>query len=315
MITPVIAANSPVMPADQWIQLPQERVINEICKPLQFKHTIRQSLGSGCEFAELQNCTLSSSMPGPLHNLSELTGQVLDFALSIYRQQGSDRDAYISSISDFMKLRGLNDRRTARSQIHAFIECMYHLTICRKGQNGIESEFRVISEKTKLNSHGDMAIYFTPRFKALLKTAVPMPYHTSILKINTKQRPGAYSVARKMLERLHICRASEECLSVQSLLRCMGIDPNHKTIRSNFKARVRSRLESTLNSLKDVVSWKYCHYKRFPLSKPINEIGNLEFLTLYVVFKSKNPNASSKKTKDVLLTSEPPAVDGARVSC
>lgn len=292
-----------------WMDIPQERVSNRLTKPLSYRSAIRKDYTSEAASADFDGYHLRCGKGEILMGLSEGTFQFLDCLLLLERKMSDRAQKVDIRVEDYMKARGLKDRKTAKDQMKRAAKALYNVSIRvdppspssgkKKGKPSgtvTSDEFRILERKTEFNGDGHMTVCFSSTFFALLSSATPMRYNGLLLGINTGKLPGAYSVGRKLLEQRNMARRDKDsaachgdsvCLRVETLLNVMGYGESailtHPSLARNYGTRIRGRLERNLNALRGMGTWSYTLRKGCPLDKPIGEYSLEELRTMVMV--------------------------------
>lgn len=242
-----------------WHDVPNERIANELTKPspllaLAIPNNRDNTLSR--QFSD--TITLSSESEQELLGFGESTGQVLDFLL-LKAQASRNFEGLVFTVGDFMKARGLKDRKTAREQLYAAFRNLFHVSVTydttairkkpkRKRTEAEElylnlGKFRIIDNFPEIDNKGNIPLSFSKLYAPVLRAVTPMPYHETLLTINPNNNRYSYKMGRKIFEHKYMTirfrdRDSdgtgydrENVLKVTTLLEAAGL-PTHTELQA-----------------------------------------------------------------------------------
>lgn len=230
--------------------------------------------------AGLKNSTIKLLQAGVL----QLTGQ------NTYRGTDIDRLTHQVSftLTEFMSLRGLKDRKEARKQIREDCETLLSLTFNWEEKRGGQVEaFSMIKPLygASLDKGGDISLYFAPEFAFYLVNAYEMKLPALYWSINDRRNPNSsqllWNIA--LFKKLNFGKKSEDIISVKTLLQCAPSIPPYKSLqkgREKVREKIIDPFERDMNALNESLEWTYCAARGAPLPE-----GTLENLTYSVFIK------------------------------
>lgn len=226
---------------------------------------------------------------------SELRAQ--DFALLdlliVEATKTGRKSAEVSlSLSEYMKMRGLKDRKAARESVRDSLERLfnavvsYSTKVSYKGKcySGIV-DGRFCSEKGVLE-HGFIYFRFSEKMAAMLPGMPVSQFPTLMWQIDMQKNPDSYSVCRKIYTNYYMNRNEKpprhqrDTLSVSALLEGMPGIPTKEEVRRSgrhFRQQIIDPFEANLNALEDMhmLSWEYRKAKGAYFTK--EELENMDF--------------------------------------
>ena len=230
-----------------------------------------------------------------LQGLKTTTHQLLDKLTIILTESGAKSPTVYLSVDDFIKTRGLKDRKEARKQLVSDLDCLLHFSCTwtenRNGQKIPYAGMNVTDNWIWADKKKTIISFtFTKAFFELLSNYNIMPYPAQLQKINNHKNPNSYYLGRKIaeLKNMNLGKINDGTISVKTLLdNAPGIS-SYRDVMSKSRALTREIIEPferDMNALEDlgVFHWGYCHSKGTPLTE--EEQSNLTysvFENLYV---------------------------------
>lgn len=222
----------------------------------------------------------AGSMTVTIPNYDALTGlktstyKLLDALTTILTETGAKSPAVTMPLDDYMKLRGLRDRKEARKQVAEDLDTLYNTSISfkekRKGKEGRDFlDMRICDAKGI--KKGVIFFSFGSTFFHLLKGYSVMPVQPQLWALNDKRNPNSYYLLRKLMEHknMNAGKRNEDLIAVKSLLEACPNIPRYNEVMS--QSRHVNRLiiepfERDMNALEDTLTWEYCHRNGDPLT-------------------------------------------------
>ena len=245
--------------------------------------------------ATIKRGNFSVTIPAELvTGLKTSAYRLLDMGVMIVTTEGARSPTVSIELDEYMKKRGLKDKKEARKQVKADLEALYNASISFKEMRGRKElnflDMRLISEKGIKN--GVITFTFGNGFFNLLKGYPIMYYPPALLKINDKRNPYSYALGRKIAEQknMNALNAGEgDVISVKTLLAvCDGL-PTYDEVMETDRAvarRIIEPFERDLNALADSFTWEYCHSKGAPLTEEELTAFNYEtFINACILFQ------------------------------
>lgn len=203
------------------------------------------------------------------------TYQLLDALTVILTESGAKSPAVSLSLEEYMRKRGLRDKKEARKQAINDLENLFNATISftekkMKGQLKDFHDIRIIDSKGIKN--GIINVSFGTAFYNILLGYPIMPYPAQLWKLNSKRNPNSFYLLRKIAEHknMNVGKKNEDIISVKTLLSVSPNIPTYKKIMSQSRHVNRfiiEPFERDMDALKDTLTWEYCHSNNSPLTE------------------------------------------------
>lgn len=215
-------------------------------------------------------------------NYEQLTGlktstyQLLDAITIALTESGAKDPSVVISLGDYMKRRGLKDRKDARKQFTADLEVLLKSSLSweeKRGKETIPIKGINITDSWGWVDKKKTAVVYTfgsTFYRALLGYKV-MPYPAQLQTVNNKRNPNSYYLLRKIAEHknMNIGKKNEDYISVATLLDASPFFPTYAEVMAgnrNIADRIISPFERDMDALSDTLRWSYCHSKGEPLT-------------------------------------------------
>lgn len=233
-----------------------------------------------------------------LAGLRTTTYQLLDALMTRFTETGAKSPVIALSLTDYMQMRGLKDRKAAREQVEQDLETLFNARISfrekqrrKDGKNFLD--IRIVDSKGIKN--GIITASFGSAFYHILLTYGTMPHPAQCLTINSKRNPNSYALLRKIAEHKHMNagKKNEDLIAVSTLLEVAPAIPTYEeVIKSNDRHtndRIIEVFERDMDALEDTFTWQYCHTNNTPLTDEELHGMNYElFATLLVCINWKD---------------------------
>lgn len=203
------------------------------------------------------------------------TYQLLDALTVILTESGAKSPAVSLSLEEYMRKRGLRDKKEARKQAINDLENLFNATISftekkMKGQLKDFHDIRIIDSKGIKN--GIINVSFGTTFYNILLGYPIMPYPAQLWKLNSKRNPNSFYLLRKIAEHknMNVGKKNEDIISVKTLLSVSPNIPTYNKIMSQSRHVNRfiiEPFERDMDALKDTLTWEYCHSNNSPLTE------------------------------------------------
>ena len=228
-----------------------------------------------------------------LENFSQITGvrtsthKLLDILMMTYSDTGKKEVAI--SLDDFMKLRGLKDKKTSEEQVKEDLATIYRASISFKQKEGNKTvsydDVRIIQDKGQGLKNGMIRATFGDKFFNAMQNYHVMPMPPVFLAINDRHNPNAYHLGRRIAlhKNMNYGKPNENLISIETLLEaCPNLETHEEEIKErNYKYREKiiEPFERDMNALEEtgIFTWEYCHSNAMPLTD--EEIKNLNYKT------------------------------------
>lgn len=265
--------------------------------------------------------TVSFSTSSLARDMRPSTQMLLDTLIGIATETGVSSNVVTLMLDEYMGLRGLRDRKSARAQVKKDLDVIFDALISFEGGKGKDAPFlnMRICEAMGIDTKGQITVSFAPTFFGMISQYPVMPYSKDLLKINSNKSPFAYGLGRKILElkNMNAGKPSEDIISVKTLLKAAPGLPSYREVMAtdrHLTKRIIQPFMDNLDACDALFSWEFCHSKGAPLND--SELENMDyaiFERLYVhifwrnypsqalrlearkAMAAKKPRASKKK--------------------
>lgn len=244
------------------------------------------------------------SMTVTIPNFDTLTGlktstyQLLDAFTTILTETGAKDPIVSIPLSEYMRIRGLKDRKDARKQVTEDLATLYNTSISFKdtiaGKEKAFFDMRICDFKG-IDRRGNITFSFGSAFYTLLKSYPVMPTQPQLWKLNSKRNPNSYFLLRKLMEHknMNIGKKNENIIAVKTLLSVCGSIPSYEEVKTKLKRDFTNRIinpfERDLNALEDTLTWEYCHKNGKPLTdQELSEFNYSVFIDALILTHWKN---------------------------
>ena len=229
------------------------------------------------------NFTLTIPNYTTLTGLKTSTYQLLDAITIALTVTGAKSPSVLITLDDYMKRRGLKDRKEAKSQVSEDMKLLRQASITgeeKRGKNTISYSFVNIADSGEVRRNGDIVFTFGSTFYKMLLGYPVMPYPAQLQTVNNKRNPNSYYLLRKIteLKNMNAGKQNEDIMSVKTLLDAAPYIPSYDEVMSgnrNVSERIIKPFERDLDALADALSWEYCHSKGAPLTDA--EVSRLDY--------------------------------------
>jgi len=189
------------------------------------------------------------------------TAKTLDILLAKCEPDKGDKVSL--TLSEYMQLRGLKDRKSAKRTVRADAQLLAEIKLSAGDINNYEWLRLFYKGSVK---EGNITMYLTKDFLEVLKGAYIMDYPKGLLKTNDKEHPNSYNFGRKIAEHQRINRDSEtkDIISVKTLLDNSENIPTIEEVMQrgrNPGQKIIEPFERDLDHLTELglLRWNYCH--------------------------------------------------------
>lgn len=234
------------------------------------------------------NFTLTIPNYEQLAGLKTSTYQLLDAITVALTESGAKSPTVILPLSEYMKRRGLKDRKEAKNQAKADMEILRQASFTweeKRGKNTNSFTFVNLADSGEIRRNGDIVFTYGNTFYNVLLGYPVMPYPSQLQTLSSKKNPNSYYFLRKIAEHknMNIGKKNEDLIAVKTLLAVAPFIPTYEEVMQD-KGRALTRFiiepfERDLDALEETLSWTYCHSNNTPLTD--EELATLS----YDVFK------------------------------
>jgi len=232
------------------------------------------------------NFILTISKYDKLAGLKTSTYQLLDAITIALTESGAKNPTVILSVDDYMKRRGLKDRKEARKQLTADLNVLLKTSLSweeKRGKSSIPfagvnvTDSWIWADKKKTS----VAYTFGQTFFKVLLGYPVMPYPAQLQTLNAKRNPNSYYVLRKITEHknMNIGKKNENLIAVKTLL-AAALFPSYDEVMRTDRAlarRIIEPFERDMDALEATLSWNYCHRLNEPLTDA--ELATMDYAT------------------------------------
>lgn len=237
--------------------------------------------------ATITQGNLSITIP----DFTKLTGfrtstyQLLDALTVALTETGAKSPAVALSLEEYMKKRGLKDKKEARKQVTDDLETLFNATISfkekrKKGQEQDFHDIRIIDSKGIRK--GIITVTFGTAFYNILLGYPIMPYPAQLWELNSKRNPNSFYLLRKIAEHknMNVGKKNEDIIAVKTLLAVAPYLPSYEEVMNTDRAisrRIIEPFERDMDALEDTLTWTYCHSNNTPLTD--EELSSMSYDT------------------------------------
>jgi len=237
--------------------------------------------------ATITQGNLSITIP----DFTKLTGfrtstyQLLDALTVALTETGAKSPVVALSLEEYMKKRGLKDKKEARKQVTDDLETLFNATISfkekrKKGQEQDFHDIRIIDSKGIRK--GIITVTFGTAFYNILLGYPIMPYPAQLWELNSKRNPNSFYLLRKIAEHknMNVGKKNEDIIAVKTLLAVAPNLPSYEEVMNTDRAisrRIIEPFERDMDALEDTLTWTYCHSNNTPLTD--EELSSMSYDT------------------------------------
>jgi len=237
--------------------------------------------------ATITQGNLSITIP----DFTKLTGfrtstyQLLDALTVALTETGAKSPVVALSLEEYMKKRGLKDKKEARKQVTDDLETLFNATISfkekrKKGQEQDFHDIRIIDSKGIRK--GIINVTFGTAFYNILLGYPIMPYPAQLWELNSKRNPNSFYLLRKIAEHknMNVGKKNEDIIAVKTLLAAAPYLPSYEEVMNTDRAisrRIIEPFERDMDALEDTLTWTYCHSNNTPLTD--EELSSMSYDT------------------------------------
>lgn len=213
------------------------------------------------------------------------TYQLLDALTVALTETGAKSPVVALSLEEYMKKRGLKDKKEARKQVTDDLETLFNATISfkekrKKGQEQDFHDIRIIDSKGIRK--GIITVTFGTVFYNILLGYPIMPYPAQLWELNSKRNPNSFYLLRKIAEHknMNVGKKNEDIIAVKTLLAVAPYLPSYEEVMNTDRAisrRIIEPFERDMDALEDTLTWTYCHSNNTPLTD--EELSSMSYDT------------------------------------
>lgn len=235
---------------------------------------------------------------GKLANLRPSVKQALFLLVSIFTFSGAKSLEDNLTLDDYMTIRGLKDKKTARKRFEEDMNLILNSTVSydreikRKDKDGnlkiTKSRiggFNLLQDWHWADNKKNQIVFkFTEMFFKILQHSTIMPLPTLYYKINSQNNPASCDFLLKIAlhKNYNIGDLNENIISVATLLNSTRSIPTKEMVEDlnrNTVARIIEPFERDMNALQEIFDWHYCHPHSGGKELTDEELENLDFDT------------------------------------
>lgn len=239
--------------------------------------------------------TLTIPNYAKLAGLKTSTYQLLDAITVALTSTGAKSPTVIIPLTEYMKRRGLKDRKEAKNQVKADMEVLRQSSITGEEKRGkgqkketVAYSFVNIADSGEVRRNGDIVFTFGNTFYQMLLGYPVMPYPAQLQTVNNKRNPNSYYLLRKIAEHknMNVGKKNEDIIAVKTLLAVAPFIPSYEEIMAgnkNVSDRIITPFERDMDALEETLSWSYCHSNGEPLTEAELQDSSYDFFTSLMV--------------------------------
>lgn len=219
-----------------------------------------------------------------LTGLRTSTYQLLDAITVALTESGAKSPTVILPLDEYMRRRGLKDRKEAKAKAKADMEILRGSSISWEEKRGKKTEsyaFVNIADSGEVRRNGDIVFTYGSTFYSILLGYPVMPYPTQLQTLNANSNPNSYYFLRKIAEHknMNIGKKNENIIAVKTLLEVAFLPSYEEVMRGNrnVQDRIITPFERDMDALQPTLSWNYCHSLNEPLTD--EELASLDYDT------------------------------------
>ena len=220
------------------------------------------------------NFTLTIPNYEQLTGLKTSTYQLLDAITVALTESGAKSPTVILPLAEYMKRRGLRDRKEAKNQAKGDMEILRQASFTwEEKRNGNTNAFTFVNlaDSGEIRRNGDIVFTYGNTFYNVLLSYPVMPYPSQLQTLNSKRNPNSYYFLRKIAEHknMNVGKKNEDIIAVKTLLSVAPHIPTYEEVMQNSRALTRQIIEPferDLDALEETLSWTYCHSNNTPLT-------------------------------------------------
>lgn len=213
--------------------------------------------------------------------------QLLDAIVKTLTENETKSRTVIISLEDYMKLRGLTDRKETKNRAKADLNALNRIDLTwEEKRSGKTRAYSVVHmmERGDIQLNGDIVFTFTETFFNVLKEYPVMNYPVGLLTINSHKNPNSFYLGRKIAEHknMNVGKKNENIIAVKTLLEDAPSIPSYEDVMRTDRAwnrRIKEPFERDMDAdaLDKYFSWHYCHSEGAPLTD--EELRNFDYNT------------------------------------
>ena len=220
-----------------------------------------------------------------LTGLKTSTYQLLDAITVALTESGAKNPTVILPLEEYMKRRGLKDRKEAKTQAKADMEILRGASFSWEEKRGKKVEsyaFVNLADSGEIRRNGDIVFTYGNTFYNILLGYSVMPYPAQLQTLNSKRNPNSYYLLRKIAEHknMNIGKKNENIIAVKTLLSVAPFLPTYEEVMETGRQldqRIIKPFERDMDALETTLSWNYCHSLDQPLTD--EELATMSYAT------------------------------------
>ena len=223
------------------------------------------------------------------------TSILLDILIYKLTQTGANSPTITITLDEFMRLRGLKNKKEARKQINADLETLFNCRVSfsdtTSGKYKNYLDIHILDSKGIKNSI--ITATLGSSFYMLIKNYPLMLMPLNIFALDLKTNPHSYYISRKLSEhlRMNLNKPSENIISVRALVESCPLLPTYDEVSQagrQVNQRIIQPFIRDLTELEDYFKWEFCNAKGKPLTPEQIELSDYDtFINLYIQFEWK----------------------------
>lgn len=225
------------------------------------------------------------------------THMLLDIITAKLTEGGARSPRVDFTLDEYMRKRGLRNRKGARAQVQKDLDTLLELKITynKTVRGEIRLGHALIADSWDMAPYSkDISFTFGSTFYRILQDYPVMPYPKKLYTFTLNKNPNSYYFLRKISEhkRMNTGKDNEDIISVKTLLEATPYIPSYEKVKEGdrrYTGRIIEPFERDMDILEETLDWEYCHSKGRALTDRELEDWNYElFESLKVLIKWDN---------------------------
>ena len=171
------------------------------------------------------------------------------------------------SLSEYMKMRNIRDRKEARAQVKSDLEALRGMSFTwSEKRDGKMQNFSFVNlaDSGSISRNGEISFTFGKTFCEILRGYPIMPYPSLLWRLDTRRYQNSYYLLLKISEHKNMNRykANADVIAVKTLLEVCPFIPSYEEVQSSdrmFRRRIIDVFERNMDALEDDLTWHYTH--------------------------------------------------------
>lgn len=187
------------------------------------------------------------------------------------------------SLSEYMKMRNIRDRKEARAQVKSDLEALRGMsfTWSEKRDGKIQNfAFVNLADSGSISRNGEISFTFGKSFCDILRGYPIMPYPSLLWRLNTRRYQNSYYLLLKITEHKNMNRykANADVIAVKTLLEVCPYISTYEEVQAtdrHFRKRIIDVFEKDMDALEADLTWHYTHKNGVQITD--EELANMSY--------------------------------------